>query len=105
MADKSLGAAWQVFRFTLRDTAAEYAKAHMTRIASLPLEPTDPDRVAPFVSAVLAELDRSSVADEASPVLRAMQKTFRPTREQKYRRRLAKAFDAYGSAWRARPAS
>jgi hypothetical protein len=34
-----------------------------------------------------------------------MQKAFRPTREQKYRRRLAKAFDAYGSAWRARPAS
>ena len=99
MSDKSLGATWQVFRFTLRDTAAEYAKAHVHRIASFPLEPVDPESVAAAVNAVLAELDRSSVADEASPVLRAIQRVFRPTREQKYRRRLQKAFAGYTRAW------
>lgn len=102
MVDKSLGATWQVFRFTLRDTVAEYAKAHASRMSSFPLEPVEPSNVAPVVNAVLAELDRSSAADEESPVLRAVQRTFRPTREQKYRRRLQKAFDAYGKTWRVR---
>ena len=105
LADKNLGATWQVFRFTLRDTASEYAKAHVHRIASFPLEPVEPGHVAAVVNAVLAELDRSSAADEASPVLRAIQKIFRPTREQKYRRRLQKAFNAYARAWKARAAS
>jgi hypothetical protein len=104
LADKSLGATWQVFRFTLRDTASEYAKAHVHRISSLPLEPTDPERLEPIVSAVLAELDRDSAAEEASPVLRAIKKTFSPSREEKYRKRLKKAFDAYAGAWRARAA-
>ena len=105
MSDKSLGATWQVFRFTLRDTAAEYAKAHVHRIASLPLEPVGPERLATVVNGVLAELDRDSVAEVASPVLRSIQKVFRPTREQKYRRRLKKAFDAYTKAWQAKSAS
>jgi hypothetical protein len=105
LADKTLGATWQVFRFTLRDTASEYAKAHVHRIASFPLEPVEPGNVAAVVNAVLAELDRSSAADEASPVLRSIQKLFRPTREQKYRRRLQKAFGAYTRAWKVRAVS
>ena len=60
--------------------------------------------MAPVVNAVLAELDRSSVADVASPVLRSIQMVFRPTREQKHRRQLKKAFDAYTKAWQARSA-
>ncbi len=105
MTEMNLGANWQLFRFTLRDTAAEYAKAHVPRIAGLPLEPTDPERLAPVVEAVLAELDRSSVAEEASPVLRALKRTFRPSREEKYRKRLKKAFESYAGAWKARAAS
>lgn len=105
MTEKKLGASWQVFRFTLRDTAGEYAKAHLARVSSLPLEPTDPERLAPVVDAILAELDRSSVAEEASPVLRAIKKTFKPSREEQYRKRLKKAFDAYVGAWKARAAS
>ncbi|HYN42247.1 MAG TPA: hypothetical protein VE129_10750 [Thermoanaerobaculia bacterium] len=105
MTEKRLGASWQVFRFTLRDTAGEYAKAHMSRVAALPLEPTDPERLVPVVDAILAELDRSSVEEEASPVLRAIKKAFRPSREEKYRKRLKKAFDAYARAWKARAAS
>lgn len=102
--DKALGASWQVFRLTLRDTAAEYAKAHATRIASLPLEPTDPERLAPVVQSVLSELQRDSVAEEASPVLRAVKKVFRPSAEERDERRLKKAFDAYVRAWRVRDA-
>ena len=105
MTEKGLGATWQVFRFTLRGTASEYAKAHLPRIATLPLEPADPERLAPIVNAVLAELDRSSVADEASPVLRSLKKVFRPSPEERDRRRLKKAFDAYARAWRARAAT
>ncbi len=101
--ETSLGATWQVFRFTLRDTAAEYARAHVQRISSLPLEPTDPERLIPIVRAVLEELERTSDADEASPVLRAVRKAFRPSNEEKYRRRLKKAFEAYARAWQARP--
>jgi len=105
MTEKKLGATWQVFRLTLRDTAGEYARAHLARVSAFPLEPTDPERLAPVVDAILAKLDRSSVAEEASPVLRAIKKTFRPSREEKYRKRLKKAFDAYASAWKARAAS
>ncbi len=75
------------------------------RVSSFPLEPTDPERLAPVVDAILAELDRSSVAEEASPVLRAIKKTFQPSREEQYRKRLKKAFDAYVGAWKARAAS
>ena len=102
MTEKGLGASWQVFRFTLRDTAAEHAKGHVQRIGSLPLEPTDPERLAPIVGAVLAALDRDSTADEASPVLRAVKKAFRPSQGERDRRRLKKAFDAYAREWRAR---
>ena len=102
MTDKALDAAWQVFRFTLRDTVAEYARAHAPRIATVPLEPTDPERLETIVHGVLAELERTSDADEASPVLRAARRAFRPTNEEKYRRRLKKAFDAYVRAWQAR---
>jgi hypothetical protein len=105
MTEKKLGASWQVFRLTLRDTAGEYAKAHLARVSSFPLEPTDPERLAPVVDAILAELDRSSAAEEASPVLRAIKKAFRPSREEKSRKRLKSAFDAYVTAWRARDAS
>lgn len=104
MTEKRLGASWQVFRFTLRDTAAEYAKVHMGRIAALPLEPTDPERLAPVVDAILAELDRSSVSEEASPVLRTIKRTFWPSREEKYRKRLKKAFDDYHGVWKVRAA-
>ena len=104
MTDSALGATWQVFRFTLRDTAAEFARAHLARISSLPLEPTDPERLEPVVHGVLAELERSSDADEASPVLRAVKKAFRPSLEERYRRRLKKAFEAYVRAWGARNA-
>ena len=55
--------------------------------------------------AILAELDRSCAAEEASPVLRVIKRTFRPSREEQYRKRLKKAFDAYSGAWRARAAS
>lgn len=105
MTEKGLGSSWQVFRFTLRDTAAEYAKAHAPRIASLPLEPTDPERLAPIVRAVLGELDRDSAADEASPVLRMVKRAFMPSREERDRRRLKKTFDAYAKAWRAQGGS
>jgi hypothetical protein len=105
MTEKRLGASWQVFRFTLRDTAGEYAKAHLARVSAFPLEPTDPERLAPVVDAILAELDRSSVAEQASPVLRGIRKAFWPTREEKYRKRLRKAFDAYARVWRARAGS
>ena len=105
MTEKKLGASWQVFRFTLRDTAGEYAKAHLARVSAFPLEPTDPERLAPVVYAILAELDRSSVEEEASPVLRAIKRAFRPSREEKYRKRLKKTFDAYTRVWRARAAS
>lgn len=105
MTEKKLGATWQVFRLTLRDTAGEYARAHLARVSAFPLEPTEPERLAPVVDAILAELDRSSVADEASPVLRAINRTFRPSREEKYRKRLKKAFDAYASAWKAKAGS
>lgn len=105
MKEKKLGATWQVFRLTLRDTAGEYARAHLARVSAFPLEPTDPERLAPVVDAILAELDRSSVAEEASPVLRAIKKAFRPSREEKYRKRLKRAFDAYAGAWKARAAS
>lgn len=101
MTEKGLGATWQVFRFTLRDTAAEWAKGHSARVGSLPLEPTDPERLAPMVRAVLAELDRDSTADEASPVLRAVRKAFKPSQEEKDRRRLKTSFDAYVKAWQA----
>jgi len=103
--EKALGASWQVFRLTLRDVAAEYARAHAARIASLPLEPTDPERLAPVVHAVLSELQRDSVAEEASPVLRAVKKTFRPSAEERDERRLKRAFDAYARAWQARGGS
>jgi hypothetical protein len=103
--DKALGASWQVFRLTLRDTASEYARTHVPRIASLPLEPTDPERLAPLVDAILGELDRDSAVDEASPVLRAVKKAFRPSPEERDRRRLKKAFDAYARAWRVRATS
>lgn len=105
MTDKGLDATWQVFRFKLRSTVSEHAKAHAPRIATLPLEPTDPERLAPIVDAVLSELDRRSVADEASPVLRSLRKVFRPSREERDGRRLKKAFDAYARAWRARGAT
>ena len=105
MTEKKLGATWQVFRLTLRDTAGEYARAHLARVSAFPLEATEPERLAPVVDAILAELDRSSVAEEASPVLRAFKKAFRPSREEKSRKRLKKAFDAYASAWKARAAS
>ena len=105
MTEKKLGASWQVFRFTLRDTAGEYAKAHVPRVAALPLEPTDPERLAPVIHAILSELDRSSIAEQASPVLRVISKTFWPSREEKYRKRLKKAFDAYAKVWRARAAT
>lgn len=105
MKEKELGASWQVFRLTLRDTAGEYARAHLARVSSFPLEPTDPERLVPVVDAILAELDRSSVAKEASPVLRAIKRAFRPSREDKSRKRLKKAFDAYAGAWRAKAAS
>jgi hypothetical protein len=105
LTDKELGATWQVFRFTLRGTASEYAKAHVPRVSTLPLEPADPEWLAPIVDAVLAELDRSSVADEASPVLRSFKKAFRPSPEQREWRRLKKAFDAYSRAWQARAAT
>jgi hypothetical protein len=101
LADSELRKSWQVFRFTLRDTAGEYAKAHLARIASLPLEPTDPERLAPVVHAVLAELDRDAAADEASPVLRAVRRTFRPSPEERERRRLKRSFDAFTRAWQA----
>lgn len=104
MTEKGLAATWQVFRFTLRGTVSEHAKAHAPRVATLPLEPTDPDRLAPIVDAVLAELDRKSMADEASPVLRALRRVFRPSADERARRKLTKAFDAYARAWRARPA-
>ena len=103
--DKALGATWQVFRLTLRDAASEYARAHVARISSLPLEPTDPERLAPVVQAVLSELQRDSVAEEASPVLRAVKKAFRPSPEERDGRRLKKAFDAYARAWKARSES
>jgi hypothetical protein len=82
-----------------------YAKAHLPRIRQLPLEPTDPEQLEPIVRAVLAELDRDSVAEQASPVLRAVQKAFKPSDEERDRRKLKKAFDAYLRAWRARPTS
>lgn len=100
MTETGLGASWQVFRFTLRDTAAEYAKAHVQRIATLPLEPTDPERIAPVVDAVFAELERDAVVEEASPVLRAVRRVFRPSGEERDRRRLRKAWEAYARAWR-----
>lgn len=105
MTDKGLDATWQVFRFKLRSTVSEHAKAHAPRIATLPLEPADPEWLAPIVDAVLAELDRRSVADEASPILRSLKNAFRPSPEQKERRRLKKAFDAYARAWQARSAT
>ncbi|MCL4809541.1 MAG: hypothetical protein KJ062_17390 [Thermoanaerobaculia bacterium] len=105
MTEKGLGATWQVFRLTLRGTASEYAKAHVPRVSTLPLEPADPEWLAPMVNAVLAELDRTSVADEASPVLRSLKQAFRPSPEQRERRRLQKAFDAYARAWQARAAT
>ncbi|MBK6406193.1 MAG: hypothetical protein IPN03_23180 [Holophagales bacterium] len=105
MTEKALGATWQVFRLTLRDTAGEYARAHLARVSAFPLEPTAPERLAPVVDAILAELDRSCAAEEASPVLRVIKRTFRPSREEQYRKRLKKAFDAYSGAWRARAAS
>ena len=105
MTEKGLGSSWQVFRLTLRDTASEYARAHAPRVASLPLEPTDPERLAPVVRAVLGELDRDLAADEASPVLRLVKRTFTPSREERDRRRLKKTFDAYVKAWRAQGGS
>jgi hypothetical protein len=105
LADKALDSAWQVFRLTLRYDAGMYAKALLPRIRQLPLEPTDPEQLEPLVRAVLAELDRNSVAEQASPVLRAVQKAFKPSEEERDRRKLKKAFDAYLKAWRARAAS
>jgi hypothetical protein len=105
LTEKGLGATWQVFRLTLRGTASEYAKGHVPRVSTLPLEPADPEWLAPIVNAVLAELDRSSVADEASPVLRSIKQAFRPSPEQRERRRLKRAFDAYARAWQARSAT
>lgn len=104
MTDKQLDASWQVFRFLLRDTAAEFARAHVARISSFPLEPTDPERLEPVVDAVLSELDRDSEAKEASPVVRAVRKAFAPSPEERDRKKLKKAFDAYSRAWRARRA-
>jgi len=102
MTDRDLQAAWQVFRLALRYDAGVYAKEYLPRVGSLPLEPTDPERLEPLVRGVLAALDGDAVAEEASPVLRAFRQTFRPTVEQKDRRKLAKAFEAYARAWRAR---
>ncbi len=102
MTDKRLGSTWQVFRLTLRYTAATNTKDLMHRIQQLPLEPTDPERLAPLVHAVFSEIDRDSEAEEKSPVLRAVQKAFRPTEGQKDRRKLKKSFDAYVKAWQAK---
>ncbi len=86
-------------------TAADYARSQGSRVTALPLEPTDPERLAPLVGAVLGELERRVVASEASPVLRAVRNAFRPIPEEKTRRRLKRAFLAYAKAWRAKPAA
>ncbi len=104
-AERRIGATWEVFRLTLRMTAAEFARSHGSRVAVLPLEPTDPERLAPLVGAVLGELERQVTASEASPVLRAIRSAFRPIPEEKSRRRLKKAFLAYAKAWKAKPAA
>ena len=104
-AERKVAATWEVFRLTLRMTAAEFARSHGSRVAVLPLEPTDPERLAPVVGAVLGELERQVVASEASPVLRAVRNAFWPIPEEKSRRRLKRAFLAYAKAWRAKPAA
>ena len=99
MSKKELDSAWQVLRFALRTAALEYAERHLPRVSALSGQPVDPEQVSQLATQIEAELEKISREGQASPVLRALQKTFKPNRAEKERRRLEKAFNVYLQAW------
>ena len=101
MSKKALDSAWQVLRLALRTATMEFAERHAPRVSALSGQPVDPEQVAQLASQIEAELERLSGEGQASPVVRFVQKIFRPNRAEKERRRLQKAFNAYLSAWNA----
>ena len=99
VSKKELDSAWQVLRLALRTATLEYAERHLPRVSALSGQPVDPEQVAKLASQIESELEKISGQGQASPVLRALQKTFRPNRAEKERRRLEKAFNTYLEAW------
>ena len=98
--EKALDDAWKLLRFSLRDAGVEYARAHMTRLNSLPPDPPDPEVVAPLARAITNELERLAGDDERSPVLRFVKVKILPNRIGRTRKRLVKVFDRYLGAWK-----
>lgn len=99
MSKRPVEAAWQVLRLALRTATIEFAERHVPRVSALSGQPVDPETVSQLAAQIEAELERISAEGQASPVLRAFQRTFRPNRAEKERRRIQKAFNDYLVAW------
>jgi hypothetical protein len=101
MTSKQLNDAWVLLRLNLRDISRDYVSNHKKAVEGLPLEPTDPERIAPMVKSMASELDRMAGGSEKSPVLRKIKKAFLPNDYEKSRRRIVKSFNVYLKAWAA----
>lgn len=99
MSKKELDSAWKLLRLALRTAAMEHAERHLPRVSALSGQPVDPQQVAQLATQIEAELEKLSGEGEASPVVRAVRRAFRPNRAERERRRLRKAFNDYLSAW------
>ncbi|MEO6324407.1 MAG: hypothetical protein ABIT01_16705 [Thermoanaerobaculia bacterium] len=101
MSKKELNSAWQVLRLALRTAALEHSERLLPRVSALSGQPVDPEQVSQLATQMEAELQKLSGEGEASPVVRALRRVFKPNRAEKERRRLQKAFNDYLTAWRA----
>ena len=99
-----LQAAWVLLRLDLREAAAAHRSAAAARIAALPATPPDPAVVEPIARLIVEQLQRETSADEPSPTLRILKKTFRPSPADKRCQRIQKTFNAYLKAWQAQSA-
>ena len=104
MSKRQVDAAWQLLRFTVRDSVREFMSDRASRADALPLEATEPERLAPLVGGVVSELEKQANEGEASPVKRLVKKTLMPNEAERARRRLVKAWQSYVKAWKANEA-
>jgi hypothetical protein len=96
---KELESAWVVLRLALRNAAKQYAPRLLERASGLGAQPSDPAQVEPIARKLNEMLGEEAGAGQASPTLRLLKNTFRPSDAERERRNLEKAFNAYLELW------
>lgn len=96
---KELESAWMVLRLAMRSAAKGYAPRQLERMNAFGAQPVDPASVEPVARKLNEILVGEAGAGEASPTMRFLKNTFRPSEAEKERRNLEKAFNGYLAVW------